>query len=225
MVSLVCLIFACSADPQLGVGAGFEARAATIRIHCKDTGSVGSGIIVGKKDGFYYALTANHVVRQSKTIECFSRSLGSTPRTHAFSDLEVLWGDPEPDLACVRFPVMGVDIDPLAISAISPELKRFPKAVFSVGWHESEAPTVAADESLARKLLRNKEGGTAFFWQTRIPPIEGRSGGALIDQKGRLIGICSGSQEGKGYYTHLDEIHYGLRRNSSSKWLWPGNSK
>ena len=43
--------------------------------------------------------------------------------------------------------------------------------------------------------------------------MSGRSGGPLLDADGRLIGVCSGTQEGMNYYTHPDEIRGALQRH------------
>jgi S1-C subfamily serine protease len=47
---------------------------------------------------------------------------------------------------------------------------------------------------------------------------KGRSGGPLIDQRGFVIGICSGTSDGKGYFTHTHEIHRFLKQNAFD-WL------
>ena len=40
----------------------------------------------------------------------------------------------------------------------------------------------------------------------------------MIDRQGRLLGLCSGRSDEKGYYTHIDEIRAGLR-DSGYRWL------
>jgi hypothetical protein len=41
----------------------------------------------------------------------------------------------------------------------------------------------------------------------------------LVDSAGRVIGICSASQDGKGYYVHIEEILAALKKHESSSIL------
>ena len=49
-----------------------------------------------------------------------------------------------------------------------------------------------------------------------------RAQGSLIERDGKVIGICSATQAGRGYYIHLDEIQAALKRSGEGiSWLVP----
>ena len=87
-------------------------------------------------------------------------------------------------------------------------------------------PTCRIEEITGKVLVRKANESGTFFWQTKEPSIEGRSGGPLIilnkDESLSLIGICTATQDQKGYYTHLDEIHVALKEGGYS-WIWETN--
>ncbi len=186
--------------------------------------SAGSGVAIGSKDGRCYALTAWHVVAKADFIEVSAQVDGET---ETFTGVKVLARLPEPDLALLEFRVGESIVSCLRIAAKSEELKRFPLPVLNSGWvNKDNDPTCEDDLAEARKfvILFRKKGdsiGKAFFWQTQKPPTEGRSGGPLISANGELVGICSLTGEEKGFYGHLDEIHYLIRKHSSCQWLLP----
>ena len=41
----------------------------------------------------------------------------------------------------------------------------------------------------------------------------------MLDRSGRLVGVASGLGDGKGYYTHVEEVHAFLKRNGL-EWLY-----
>ena len=97
-------------------------------------------------------------------------------------------------------------------------------AVLTTGCDKGAAPSCLTDEVRGKKLLRLGKDKASFFWESSKAPVVGRSGGPLVDSKGRVLGICSGNQEGHGYFTHLDEIHAALRREGST-WVVEGKDK
>jgi hypothetical protein len=62
-------------------------------------------------------------------------------------------------------------------------------------------------------LIKKPDGSAAFHWEADKPQAIGRSGGPLVDTQGRVIGICSGTRENKGYYVSIYEIEASLKRN------------
>jgi S1-C subfamily serine protease len=192
----------------------------TIRIVAPKAGKLGSGVAVAQRDGYCYALTAQHVVAKAVRLDVVAQVDGEAK---TFTDVEVVAGLPESDLALIRFPVKSATITYLRLAEKSRLAKKdFPIPVLNSGWQGNDGPTCAEDQALARVFLRHPERRIAYFcWQTKEPSEEGRSGGPLINAKGELIGICSGNLEGKSYFTHLDEIHYFIRKHSSCPWLLP----
>jgi len=208
---------AVSAEPAANVEN--QALAATLRIEGTDPKGnpvAGSGVAIAQKDGYTYALTAQHVVDKLRRMDVLAKSGKKVVR---FPIVEVLARSVEPDLALIRFASKDAAIHCISLAGPSPKLREFPLAVMSSGWQEAERPTTIAEEAVARKLVRRPDGGSAFYWQTSKESDLGRSGGPLITDSGELIGICSGNQGKLGYFTHRDEIHYFLRKQSSWSWL------
>ena len=130
----------------------------------------------------------------------------------------------------VRLQAADVALLKVAMTDSPPTLKlaapgRRPKAftvpVFSVGCTDGDAPTAAPDTLRAKRIVRRPGDEVAFFWETSTPGRRGRSGGPLIDENNRVIGVCSATQDGNAYYAHLDEIQAGLKRFGYA-WLYDG---
>jgi S1-C subfamily serine protease len=211
----VFLPIALEAEPENAL----PCKRATIQLYSKEANRTGTGVIIGNKAGYYYALTSEHVLRGKQTFVARGWFDGNKESPVEFSRFELLWSEPEPDLACIRFFGEMTKIEPAKLALPRQELKKFPLNVFSIGWHEGANPTIVQDQALARKLVKNPKGWSGFFWQTQKEAIVGRSGGPLLNDQGHVIGICSGTQEGRGYYTHLDEIRHSIRNNTRTSWL------
>lgn len=182
------------------------------------TGMAGTGAVVGIKDDYVYVLTAAHVAKfDGIELEFTSRS--GFPRTAWFARTPAVvkrW--PQPDIALIRFPVPGDEaVAVLPLANVGERTKDFPAAVWSVGVGTRRASSVALDLLLHKRAVR-RSVGMAFFWETAAAPEPGRSGGPLLDLKGKVIGICSASSGGRGFFTHLDEIQAALKRDGFG-WL------
>jgi S1-C subfamily serine protease len=224
----ICVALACWSAAYADVPSAFapEQRqavlAATVRIIGTKPDRVGSGVAIGLKDEFCYVLTARHVVDQCLQLDVYAHD---DMKVVKFDQVTIVADLPESDLALVRFVAGNARIACLPLAKRKPVLDKFPFAVLNAGWQKADGPTCFEDTTLARVLLLQKEWGDtkakAFFWRTQSISEEGRSGGPLVNRDGRVIGICSGNQDGKGYFTDLDEIHYLIRKHSSCPWLLP----
>jgi S1-C subfamily serine protease len=173
----------------------------------------GTGVVVGVKDGFAYLLTASHVAPYDRVEVAFT-SRAEYPRPAWFAEkAEVVARWPDPDLALVRFPVgkRAVPVLPLAPAWQRP--KSFPVPATTVGVGGGDASTILPDTIRAKELVAREDKQPAFFWRTETPPESGRSGGALLDARGRVIGIAVAARGGSGYYAHHDEILAALKRD------------
>ncbi len=146
----------------------------------KETG-LGSGVIVSANG---YILTNNHVV---EGFETFKVSLKDGREFTA----KVIGADPKTDVAVVKIEATGLPIVTLADS----EKLRDGDIVFAVGnpLEVGETVTMGIVSAKGRNKLGllDEVGGYENFIQTDAAINLGNSGGALLDAKGRLVGINS----------------------------------
>jgi Do/DeqQ family serine protease len=146
---------------------------------------LGSGVIVSS-DG--YILTNNHVVEGADELNV----LLPEPDNRKFK-AKVIGTDPKTDIAVIKIDAEHL---PSAILADSDKL-RVGDVVFAIGnpLNVGQTVTMGIVSATGRKnlgLLDNENiGGYDDFIQTDAAINMGNSGGALVDAKGRVIGINS----------------------------------
>ena len=163
-----------------------------------ETGTgLGSGIIYDE-DGF--VLTAAHVVEGSVDVTV---RLADGTRVPA----EVVGADSGTDVAVVR-----VDRDrlPAATLAIGVPVRVGQLAVAIGSPFGLEGTVTAGVVSAINRTITTSEGAVANMIQTDAPINPGNSGGALVDRRGRVIGINdairseSGVNAGVGFAIPID---------------------
>jgi S1-C subfamily serine protease len=188
---------------------------ATVRIKNVGRNTEGSGVVIDNNKGVVHILTANHVVDKAERLEVQTFTRASYPKAEAtFREAKVVAQSREQDLALVRL----VTRDPVPASlpvcppAAVPREKDFP--ALSVGCGAGKAPSCAAETVRGKKRVqRPGEKEAVSAWELARPPQGGRSGGPLLDVRGRVIGVCSGVGDGKGYYCHTEALHHFLKLN------------
>ncbi len=207
-------------DGPTPVALQWSALAATARVsNGLGTAASASAVCLGNSKGMAYLLTANHAVPkgEARVYEFFAKD--SYPKsTRSLTDGEVVVRIPDADIALVK---ISIGIDPLPVVRVAgpgQRPKQYPFAAISVGCPEFSPPLARLEKVMGKTLVRRPDDGIAFFWQMAETPIGGMSGGPLLDAEGRLVGVCSAFQDGKGYFTHLDEVLAGLKRNGYG-WL------
>jgi serine protease Do/serine protease DegQ len=142
---------------------------------------LGSGVIVSA-DG--YILTNNHVVEGADELKV------SLPDDREFK-AKVIGVDPKTDVAVIKIEAEKLPIITLADS----DKVRVGDVVFAIGnpLAVGETVTMGIISALGRKNLGllDEVAGYENYIQTDAPINMGNSGGALIDAKGRLVGINS----------------------------------
>ena len=187
------------------------AMATTVRLivepeKTKDSGTgfgFGSGVVVGKDDqNAVYVLTVWHAAEPGiRHVEFFPSLTGKPVR---YSPPEVISKSERRDLALLRVEVddrMDFQVAKIAPSGTNP---RFG---YSVGCSSGSAPTLL-EENILRHAMIHPEGSEkrAKMWLTDMPQTQGRSGGALLDENGNVLGIALMATETQGFYCHNDEI-------------------
>lgn len=192
----------------------------------ENSSSSGTAVAIGKRDGFIYYLTANHVVKElgKKQLDLFNREFYRFPnklKELNFPDADVAYRFNQADLAIIMVDVGKKKQQPPIVQIPKPwdRPRQFPFEAISIGCSGPRPPTCTLESIRGKTLVRTTNEIGAFYWQTAEKTIAGRSGGPLIDQKGRLIGICAATQNNAGYYIHLDEIHAWLR-TLNLQWIW-----
>lgn len=141
---------------------------------------LGSGVIVSK-DG--YILTNNHVVAEADELKV---SLNDGREFEA----KLIGADPKTDVAVIKIEATDLPVVTIADS----EKLRVGDLVFAIGnpLGVGQTVTMGIVSATGRNvgiLANRRVGGYENFIQTDAAINQGNSGGALVDAKGRLVGI------------------------------------
>ncbi|MEA2753896.1 MAG: serine protease Do [Aliidongia sp.] len=163
----------------------------------RETQASGSGVIVDAQNG--YVLTNNHVIENADLIEV-------TLRDKRRLKAKLVGTDKATDIAVLKIPAENLVAVPFGDSDKS-EVGDFVLAIgnpFGLG----QTVTSGIVSAVGRSGLGIE--GYEDFIQTDAPINPGNSGGALVDLKGRLIGINtailapSGGNVGVGFAVPID---------------------
>ena len=176
-------------------------------------GQEGTGVVISKQGQTALVLTAAHLLAEgdtSVTATMFRQESVSRPLSKIYKAI-LIHRNTEADIAFLRFDVTGLSLTPARLAPARTRISASDADIHSVGCDRGY-PTDRTEVILGKRLLNRPGSGSAFFWQARDPSVPGRSGGPLWNADDQLIGICSGYQAGKGYYTHIDEIRASCHR-------------
>jgi hypothetical protein len=204
---------------------------ATVYSYHPASRSTGTAVVVGGRKGTTFLLTAAHIVPEEhvqdrekedvNAVELYRYKANNPDRGSSGTNARVVARMPNPDLAVIA--VEWKDA-PVAIPIFRASRKELialkpPFSVMTLGARDGP-PVLQFDTVVDRRYMTKPDGNAAIYWEAKTPQQLGRSGGPMIDKGERVIGIASGKQHGKGYYTHIDEIHRALM-DGGFDWLVP----
>lgn len=147
---------------------------------------IGSGFVYKKEDGYYYAVTNNHVIEGSDEISIITTE---TAQTNSFVDAELVGYNTDYDVAVVRFE-SDMDIEPLTF-ADSDEI--YPgQNVYALGSPFGKQFQSSITSGIISAPLRvfTQDNGTELKYIQHDAAINpGNSGGPLINSDGEVIGM------------------------------------
>lgn len=165
------------------------AMASSVRIRVTYDGKVqfGSGTIVHSKKGRSVILTCAHIMDQAGDDPKVQVDVFEKEKTRTFIG-RIIGHDIKSDVGIITIPTS----ERLPVAALAPPSLKLTKGqqVFSIGCDNGKPPTrmPAKLSGVDRYLGPNN-------LETNLAPENGRSGGALFDMRGRVVGVCSAADK------------------------------
>ncbi len=152
---------------------------------------VGSGFIYKKDNGYYYALTNNHVVDGSDSINIVlnSEDLNEDNVDENVIDADIVGTDEDYDVAVLRFK-SDKDITPVELGTSENLLPgQNVVAIGSPYGTDFQGTITKGIISAPTRTLTGDSGDAYTYIQTDAAINPGNSGGPLFDEDGRVIGM------------------------------------
>lgn len=189
-----------------------RAQAATVRLRVHDGRGygAGTGTIIDVHDEEALVLTCGHLFRDGDgkgkiEVDIF---VGGEPRTVEGQLIDYDAGDRDIGLVAIR---PGMSIQPVDVVREGDTMKVGQPA-FSFGCDRGDLPSRRDTRITGVNKYNQNIGGSNL--EISGAPIDGRSGGGLFDEQGRLIGVCNAAdyKSDTGIYTGPGSIHWQLDR-------------
>jgi S1-C subfamily serine protease len=184
--------------------------AGSVRVMNAATRVDGTGAVVGRVGPVAYVLTAAHLVEGERDLRVSELGAAAQGQPLLVADVIAAKAAVGLDLAILR-----VSDPAKRFSACLPiadgSTNRAASPVRSIGSSDGK-PSVRVEPSVEFVLVR-KNDAIFRFWKSASAAESGRSGGALVDRDGKLLGICSGSHRDFGYFVHAAEIQELLKQS------------
>lgn len=168
-------------------------------LHMGDVFSSGSGFVV-VLEGKYYIITNAHVVNAAARGEGALYAYSIQRKRYSVS---IVGGDTFYDIAVLEFDeAPGPEVQPLQFSEQEPSLAQ---KVYAIGNPLGKYPYTITEGILSGKnrLYHRPTTGRFGFLQHTATLIWGNSGGPLVDEQGRVVGVNtwieSSERDGQNY--------------------------
>jgi hypothetical protein len=189
-----------------------RAQAATVRLRVYDGRGygAGTGTIIDVHGEEALVLTCGHLFRDGDgkdkiEVDVF---VGGQPKTVEGHLVDFDAGDRDIGLVAIR---PGISIEPVEVIQEN-QIVRVGQTAFSFGCDRGDDPS-RRDTRITGVDKYNQNIGASNL-EISGAPIDGRSGGGLFDERGRLIGVCNAAdyKSDIGIYTGPGSIEWQLDR-------------
>lgn len=201
------------AMPSVSIADAVErARAATVRLRVHDGHGfgVGTGTIIDRHGDEALVLTCGHLFRETKLQSKIDVDLFVGGQIKQVPGRVIDYDADNRDIALVVIRP-GYDIQPVAI--LNPDaLPQTGQSVFSFGCDHGDDPS-RRDTRITGVNKYNQQIKASNI-EIAGAPVDGRSGGGLFDQAGRLVGVCNAAdyKGDVGIYTGPGSVKWQLDR-------------
>lgn len=187
---------------------GRQLLKATVRIELRDDSGVsfGSGTIIHAQNNRALIATCGHLFRGMPMTQPISVDV-FYPQGEKRVQGRILISDADKyDVALMIIPYQG-EITPIALDLDTQPARG--QRVFTAGCNHGNKPTL--QRSQVNSI--NRYDGPENI-QTQGAPVGGRSGGGLVNQDGKLIGICNAAdlEDDEGFYVSAKYIQLMMQR-------------
>ena len=188
------------------------ARAATVRLRVHDGKGygAGTGTIIDTHDDEALVLTCGHLFRDTKgegkiEVDLF---VGGQTRTVLGQVIDYDADDRDIALVAIR---PGFPVTPVKVVASNDQV-RTGQAAFSYGCDRGDDPS--RRDTRITGINKYNQHIQSSNLEIEGAPIDGRSGGGLFDDSGRLIGVCNAAdyKSNVGIYAGPGEIRWQLEQ-------------
>ncbi len=189
-----------------------RAQAATVRLRVHDGRGygAGTGTIIDVHGEEALVLTCGHLFRDGDgkgkiEVDIF---VGGQPRTVAGQLIDYDAGDRDIGLVAIH---PGMSVKPVEVVREN-DVMKVGQVAFSFGCDRGDPPSRRDTRITGVNKYNQNIGGSNL--EISGAPIDGRSGGGLFDERGRLIGVCNAAdyKSDIGIYTGPGSIHWQLDR-------------
>ncbi len=198
-----------------------DIAAATIRVRVKDKGvvSYGSGTIIESKPGRAVVLTCGHLLRDLSRQAQIEVDVYAANKSMPFAG-KVIDADLAADVGLIAIEPRTALVA-CRIAADDKSIRMGAKAV-SCGCSDGYRPSLQQTSITALNKYDPPDN-----IECQGVPSQGRSGGALFNSRGEIIGVCFAATENdqRGLYCGLKPIHALLKRASLAHLYRPGTEE
>ncbi|GAA5507119.1 trypsin-like peptidase domain-containing protein [Novipirellula caenicola] len=189
-----------------------RARAATVRLRVHDGKGygAGTGTIIDTQGEESLVLTCGHLFRETKGEGKIEVDLFVAGQVHTVLGQLLDYDADDRDIALVVIRP-GFAIDPVEVISSADQV-RTGQPAFSYGCDRGDDPS--RRDTRVTGVNKYNQHINASNLEIEGAPIDGRSGGGLFDDAGRLIGVCNAAdyKEDVGIYAGPGAVHWQLDR-------------